>query len=66
MEEAGATDASHLWHLDRIRTVIFGPGDPRLAHSTHEAVPVEHFGACAHVYLEAVNLLPIEAESKTV
>jgi len=60
--KAGATDASHLWHLGGIPTVIFGPGDPRLAHSSWEAVPLAQIAASAHIYLEAVELLARERE----
>lgn len=55
--KAGATDASHLWHIGGIPTVIFGPGDPKLAHSSREAVPVEQIAASAYVYLEAIKQL---------
>lgn len=55
--KAGATDASHLWHIGGIPTVIFGPGDPRLAHSSREAVPVEQIAASAYVYLEVIKQL---------
>ncbi|MGH2453778.1 MAG: M20 family metallopeptidase [bacterium] len=57
LAKAEATDASYLWHLAHIPTIIFGPGDPTLAHSSGEAVPVEQIAASAHAYLEAVRLL---------
>jgi succinyl-diaminopimelate desuccinylase len=52
--KAGATDASHLFHLGGIQPVIFGPGDPTLAHTSHEAVEVRQIASAAWVYVDAV------------
>ncbi len=58
--KAGATDASHLFHLGGIQPVIFGPGDPTLAHTSNEAVEVAQIASAASVYLEALGALTEE------
>ena len=36
-------------------TVIFGPGDVRVAHSADESVPLDEVEACARVLVEWVS-----------
>ncbi len=40
--KAACTDASHLFHLGGIPTVLFGPGDPLLSHKVDECVAMEN------------------------
>ncbi len=40
--KGACTDASHLFHLGGIPTVLFGPGDPFLSHKLDEHVPIKN------------------------
>jgi len=40
--KAACTDASHLFHVGKIPTVLFGPGNPNLSHKADEYVLTEN------------------------
>lgn len=40
--KGASTDASHLFHLGGIPTVLFGPGNPHLSHKVDEHVTIEN------------------------
>lgn len=44
------TDASKLWVLGRVPSVVLGPGSINEAHSADESVPVPHLLAAARTY----------------
>ena len=49
----GATDARYLINQGHIPSVIFGPGDIMLAHTTGEYVEIDSLVACTKVYAYA-------------
>lgn len=51
---AGATDARFLINQAKIPTIVFGPGDPLLAHTTGEHVDVSTLTDAARVYAYAI------------
>ena len=50
---AGATDARFLINQGRIPTIVFGPGDVLLAHTTGEYVEVSQLVQATHAYAYA-------------
>ena len=42
-----ASDARHLINVGKTPTIIFGPGDIRVAHGPNEYVPMEDLKTCA-------------------
>ena len=42
-----ASDARHLINVGKTPTIIFGPGDIRVAHGPNEYVPIEDLKTCA-------------------
>lgn len=49
--KAACTDASHLFHLGGIPTVLFGPGDESLSHKADECVPVGNLMPAIKIYM---------------
>ena len=49
------TEADFLVNEAGIPTIIFGPGEPREAHSTHESVKVSQLERAARIYLEMMG-----------
>jgi acetylornithine deacetylase/succinyl-diaminopimelate desuccinylase-like protein len=49
--KAACTDASHLFHLGGIPTVLFGPGDESLSHKADECVPVGNLMPATEIYM---------------
>ena len=50
---AGATDARFLINQGRIPSLVFGPGDPLLAHTTGEYVRIDQLVDATRVYAYA-------------
>lgn len=55
--KAACTDASHLFHLGRIPTVLFGPGDENLSHKVDECVPIENLLLSTEIFISIFNRL---------
>lgn len=53
--KAAGTDASHLVSLAKIPSIIFGPGDFRLSHTSSEKVKLEDVLIATRIY-EAISL----------
>lgn len=51
---SGATDARYLINQGGIPSVIFGPGDVMLAHTTGEYVPVDKLASASRIYAHAM------------
>jgi acetylornithine deacetylase len=47
------SDASKLWALARVPSIVFGPGDIAQAHTADEFVPLEELPRAAAVYAGA-------------
>jgi acetylornithine deacetylase/succinyl-diaminopimelate desuccinylase family protein len=48
--KAACTDASYLFHLGRVPTVLFGPGNETLSHKPDECVPIRNLLMGTEVY----------------
>jgi succinyl-diaminopimelate desuccinylase len=48
--KAACTDASYLYHLKGIPTVIFGPGNEKLSHKPDECVKIDDLVTATRVY----------------
>ncbi len=55
--KAACTDASHLYHLGGIPTVLFGPGNETLSHKPDECVAIENLLAGTEIYLSIFKKL---------
>lgn len=55
--KAACTDASHLFHLGGIPTVLFGPGDESLSHKVDECVSVENLLLATEIFISIFNRL---------
>lgn len=55
--KAGCTDASHIFHRGAVPTVIFGPGNEKLAHMADECVEIEHLVAAVSIFLSVFQKL---------
>jgi succinyl-diaminopimelate desuccinylase len=55
--KAASTDASHLFHLGGIPTVLFGPGDETLSHKPDECVPIKNLLDGTEIYLSIFKKL---------
>ena len=55
--KAGCTDASHIFHRGAVPTVIFGPGNEKLAHMADECVEIEHLVAAVSIFLSIFQKL---------
>lgn len=52
-----STDASKLWALREVPSIVLGPGSITQAHTADEYVPVEHLSAAVQIYERtALNL----------
>ncbi len=49
------TDATHLWGLAGIPTVVIGPGDIAQAHTIDEWVDLSDVRQCTEVYYEVMR-----------
>ena len=45
-----STDASKLWALREVPSIVLGPGSITQAHTADEFVPVAHLSAAAAIY----------------
>lgn len=48
--KAGCTDASHIFHMGGIPTVVFGPGNEKLAHKPDECVEIKQYVAAVPIF----------------
>jgi acetylornithine deacetylase/succinyl-diaminopimelate desuccinylase family protein len=55
--KAACTDASHLFNLAGIPTVLFGPGNEHLSHKPDEHVAVENLVTATSVYISILTKL---------
>ena len=55
--KGACTDASYLFHLGKIPTVLYGPGDETLSHKPDECVPIRNLLAGTEVYLSVFKKL---------
>jgi len=55
--KAGCTDASHIFHMAAIPTVIFGPGNEKLAHQPDECVEIKQYVAAVPIFLSIFRKL---------
>ncbi len=55
--KVACTDASHLFHLAKVPTVLFGPGNFRLSHSVDECVTMENIVLSAEILLSTFDKL---------
>jgi hypothetical protein len=55
--KAGCTDGSHLFHMGRIPTVLFGPGDVLIGHQADEWVTIENIITSTEVLISVFNRL---------
>jgi acetylornithine deacetylase/succinyl-diaminopimelate desuccinylase-like protein len=55
--KAACTDASHLFHLGGIPTVIFGPGDESLSHKVDECIPIENLVLATRIFVSIFERL---------
>ena len=55
--KAACTDASHLYHLGGIPTVLFGPGNETLSHKPDECVSIQDLLTGTEVYLSVFKTL---------
>jgi len=55
--KGACTDASYLFHLGKIPTVLYGPGDETLSHKPDECVPIRNLLAATEVYLSVFKKL---------
>ncbi|MHB1005634.1 MAG: M20 family metallopeptidase [Chloroflexota bacterium] len=60
--KGGGTDGSILYNVAGIPTALYGPGDPRLAHTADEYVEVDGIVKAARVYVATILDLLGEAE----
>ena len=55
--KAGCTDASHIFHKGAVPTVIFGPGNEKLAHKADECVEIKKLVAAVPIFLSIFHKL---------
>ncbi len=55
--KAGCTDGSHLFHMGRIPTVLFGPGDVHIGHQADEWVTIENIITSTEVLISVFDRL---------
>ncbi len=55
--KAGCTDASHIFHMGAIPTVVFGPGNEKLAHKPDECVEIKQYVAAVPIFLSIFQKL---------
>jgi succinyl-diaminopimelate desuccinylase len=55
--KAGCTDGSHLFHMGKIPTVLFGPGDVRIGHQADEWVTIENIITSTEVLISVFGRL---------
>jgi len=56
--KAACTDASHIFHIGGIPTVLFGPGNQELSHKVDECVSIENVVKATEVFMSVFeNLL---------
>jgi succinyl-diaminopimelate desuccinylase len=55
--KAACTDASHIFHLGGIPTVLIGPGDETLSHKVDECVSVEKLISSTEIFISTFNRL---------
>ncbi len=55
--KAGCTDASHLFHSGGIPTVIFGPGNEKLAHKADECIEIKNLVSAVPIFISIFHKL---------
>ena len=55
--KVACTDASHLFHLARIPTVLFGPGNALLSHRVDECVAVKNLVLSTAIFISIFGKL---------
>jgi acetylornithine deacetylase/succinyl-diaminopimelate desuccinylase family protein len=55
--KAACTDASHIFHLGGIPTVLIGPGNETLSHKVDECVSIEKLISSAEIFISIFNKL---------
>jgi acetylornithine deacetylase/succinyl-diaminopimelate desuccinylase-like protein len=55
--KAGCTDASHIFHMGAIPTVVFGPGNEKLAHKPDECVAIKQYVSAVPIFLSIFQKL---------
>lgn len=51
------TDGSHLFHMGKIPTLLFGPGLPALSHQVDEHVPLQNIYLATDILIDAFEVL---------
>ena len=55
--KTGCTDASHLFKMAGIPTVLFGPGSERLCHVADEYVDIENVVLATEIFVSTFGKL---------
>ena len=55
--KAACTDASHIFHLGGIPTVLIGPGNETLSHKVDECVSIEKLISSTEIFISIFNKL---------
>jgi acetylornithine deacetylase/succinyl-diaminopimelate desuccinylase family protein len=55
--KAAGTDASHIFHIGGIPTIIFGPGNETLSHKANECVEIDNLVLATDIYISVFGKL---------